>query len=223
MIFPKRKAPDAAAAWMLPLNDFAWPVTYSYIVANPWGTTRQVLTVDAPACANNEVATERLGRLLWAMVTAPAVSFRTQLFAMTVTPWRQISVPVLRVIQGMRGTLLGDPLPRERTPQVVMLAHPGDNDSRRRLFMAGAPERFATGDLLDTDGFEALVAHCQGLMLGLASPGLGSGIEWLLAYPGMLEHSLDNFTGVAFRRVQHLRVVHHLDKAPLVTDLMANA
>jgi hypothetical protein len=47
--------------------------------------------------------------------------------------------------------------------------------------------------------------------------GPGSGVatvEWLLAYPGTLEPTPDNLTGVAFRRVNHVRVCYHTDRAP---------
>lgn len=210
---------DAASLLMLPLEQFAWPVTYGYIVATPWGTTRQSLTVNVPQLEGMPDATRLLGRLLWGTVTAPAVIGDVKLTHVSVTFWKSLGVAIPMPIQELRGNLIGRASPREHTPQMVMLTGHADDDGKRRFFFPGAPRGWVKDGLLQKEGWEHLLPHAAGCMLGLQEPALSSGLEWLIAYPGVLESTLENFTGVAFRRVTHLRVCHHTDKAPEVTGI----
>lgn len=212
--FPLRRPTDPALLGMLGLDDFAWPVTYTFFMSTPFGETQQSITVNAPQLEGKTEATKRLGPLLWSVLTAPAVVGDVSMYLSFSTSWRAYGVPQPYAgIEG-RGNLIGLSSSRERTPQIVMLTGHLDNAGRRRLFVPGAPRHWSSDGLLTTPGWEALLPHAAGCMLGLAEPGLASGLEWLIAYPNVLEASLANLPGVAFRRVTHLRVCSHTDKAP---------
>jgi hypothetical protein len=130
------------------------------------------------------------------------------------TSWKTLGGPVPYAgIEG-RGNRIWTPSSRRNSPQMVMLTGHDDDDGRRRFFLPGAPSNWSRDGLLTREGWENLLPHAAGCMLGLAEPGLASGLEWLIAYPNVLEASLANLPGVAFRRVQHLRVCQHVDSAP---------
>lgn len=214
MSFPLRRPTNAATLQMLGLEQLAWPVTYQYFLDTPFGETQQTLTVNVPQLEGMTEATKRLGPLLWSVLTAPAVVGDVRQYLCWVTTWKAYGVPwPVGGIEG-RGNQIALSSSRENTPQIVMLTGHHDPDGKRRLFMPGAPRHWSENGLLTTTGWEQLLAHANGLMLGLATPDLLSGLEWLIAYPNVLEASLGNLPGVAFRRVQHLRVCHHTDKAP---------
>ena len=219
MIFPKRKPINAAQREMIDLNELAWPVTYSYYVNAPWGTTRQLLTVNAPALADNVAATQRLGAVLWGVVTAPAVVGSVSCSSFGCTIWRGAGIETLVPFPTLYGNAIGTAAARENTPVLCTLTGHGDSDGRRRFYLPGAPANYVANGLLQKAGFEALIEHATGCMLGLATPDLGSGIEWLHAYPGILEPSPENVVGIAFRRVVHCRVLWHVEKAPEVTGI----
>lgn len=219
MTFPMRKPLYAADRAMIGLEELEWPVSFGYIVQAPWGTTRQMLTVNVPTLTDNLAATRRLGWLLWGIITAPAVVGDVRLTHVSVTFWKSLGVAVPMPVTEIPGNRIGTAARRADTPQMVMLTGHGDDDGKRRWFLPGAPSHWTRGGLLTVDGYEALLPHATGCMLGLATPGLGSGIEWLIAYPGILQETPGNLTGTAFRKVTHLRVVHHLDKAPEVTGI----
>ena len=214
MSFPIRRPTDAHALGMINLHELAWPVTFTYFIRAPWGETQQTLTVNAPQLEANTEATRRLGPLLWSVLTAPAVVGDVSMYLCWTTIWKAYAVLPPAGGLELRGNLFGPASRRVDTPQIVMLTKHPDNAGRRRLFMPGAPRDWSSGGMLTTQGWEQLLAHAAGCMLGLAEPGLVSGLEWLIAYPNVLEASLANLPGVAFRRVTHLRVCQHTDKAP---------
>lgn len=219
MIFPNRKPTIAAERGMVALEDLINPISYGYIVQAPWGTTRQILTVEVPGLVGQDAAIKRLGWLLWGITTAPAVVGSVRLTHLSVTTWKALGVAVPEPVPEIRGNKIGTASARADSPQLVMMTGHLDDDGKRRWFLPGAPQHWHDGELLNTTGFEELIPHARGIMLGLASPGLGSGIELLIAYPGLLEPNLENMTGTAFRRVTHMRVVHHLDKSPEVSGI----
>lgn len=214
MSFPQRRPTDPAMLGMMGLEDFAWPVTYTYFIRAPWGETQQRLTVNVPQLEGMTEATKRLGALLWSMVTAPAVVGDVRMYLAFVTTWKAYGPPVVAGGLELRGNLIDYAAPRDATPQLVMLTGHNDDYGRRRLFMPGAPRTWTANGLLKPAGFETLLPHAAGCMLGLQEPQLASGMEWLIAYPNVLEATLGNLPGVAFRHVRHLRVCWHLDKAP---------
>jgi hypothetical protein len=214
MSFPIRKPTSASQLGMLGLEQVTWPVTYTYLIDTPWGETQQQLTVDAPALVDQMTPTKALGRLLWGSFAAPAAVGDVSMYACLLTTWKAYAGPVVAPGPELRGNLFGSASPRGETPQAVMMTGHNDDDGRRRLFFAGAPNNWAENGLLTMAGWEGLWPHCVGLTTGLMSPGLSAGLEWLLAYPDRLESSLTNLPGVAFRKVTHLRICWHTDKAP---------
>jgi hypothetical protein len=213
-MFPKRKPPTAAHRDMIDLAALTWPVTYVWEVRAPWGDTQQTLTVEVPALEGKLAATERLGAHLWSVCTAPAVSGFVSLTGMGYVAWKQGGIASVAPVVPHYGDQPALPSSRENTPQLVLLTGHADKAGRRRFFLPGAPRMWSANGLLTRGGFEALIPHARGMMLGLATPSLGSGIEWLLVYPGEVEPNVDNLTGTCFRRVTHVRVCHHTDKAP---------
>lgn len=199
---------------MIGLEALAWPVTYQFWMDTPFGETQQTITVNVPQLEGMTEATKRLGPLLWSVLTAPAVSGDVRMYMTWSTSWKVYGAPTpFAGIEG-RGNLIATAAARDDTPQMVMLTGHVDDDGRRRLFMPGAPASWSSEGMLTTAGWEGMMAHANGLMLGLATPDLVSGLEWLIAYPNVLEATLGNMPGIAFRRVQHLRVCQHTDKAP---------
>lgn len=213
-MFPKRKPLHAALREMIDLAELEWPVTYMYEVSAPWGLTRQELTVNVPALVDNFAATERLGLALWSLVTAPAVSGFVALQGLSWVPWRFGAAAPPSPTLPRFGDRIAVPASRDNSPQLVFLTGHGDKASRRRFFLPGAPREWVSEGLLTREGFEQLLPHASGMMLGLATPELGSGIEWLLVYPGEVQGNPDNPTGTCFRRVKHVRVCWHVDRAP---------
>lgn len=219
MPFPKRRPPDAAAAQMIGLDEVLHPISFGYIVRAPWGTTRQMLTVDAAQFIGNEEATLRYGQALWRGVTAPAVTSSVELLSMSVIYWKGIGLGVPHPVLEARGEHHAFTAGRDDSPQLLLLTGHPDDDGKRRLFMPGVPRNWVAHGLLTPEGWEKLMGHARALIMGLG-PGSGvSTVDWLLAYPGALEPSLTNPTGVAFRRVHHIRVCYHTDRAPEVTGL----
>lgn len=214
MTFPKIIPQRAEQLQMLPLSDFLWPVSFTYLMDTSWGSTQQTLTVDSPLQYDDAAATVRLGRMLWNAVVAPATSSSTRLSLMSVTSWKGLGVSVPHPVAEMRGQRLALTTAREDTPQMVMLTGHGDNAGRRRLFMPGAPRDWVANGLLTSDGWLNMMQQARGLVMGM---GYGSplySMNWLIAYPGVLAPQVGNVTGVAFRFVRHVRVCWHADKAP---------
>ena len=63
--------------------------------------------------------------------------------------------------------------------------------------------------------------QARALIMGLGVEGGVAPVDWLLPYPDTLAPTADNPRGVAFRRVRHIRVCSHVDKAPEVTGIGA--
>lgn len=199
---------------MIGLEELAWPITYTYFIATPWGETQQTLTVNVPQLEGQTEATKRLGQLLWGSFAATAAVGDVSMYLTWVTTWKAYGVPQPVAGVELRGNLIDLAAPQDETPQLVLLTGHDDDAGRRRLFLPGAPRSWVSGGFLTTAGWEALLPHAAGCLLGLAEPGLNSGLEWMIAYPNVLEASLTNLPGVAFRKVKHIRVCWHTDKAP---------
>lgn len=219
MPFPKRKPTEAHQVVMEPLSSFVNPISYGYLISTPWGTTRQVITVNAAGVLGQAAATVRLGSLLWAAITAPAVTSSVRLSMLSITHWHSLGLPVPQPIPEVAGERQAFTSPRDESGQLLLLTGHPDDDGKRRLFMPGMPRDWAEHGLLTKRGWEHLLQHARGLIMGLGVESPLHSVEWLLAYPGALEPSVDNPTGVAFRFVKHVRVCSHTDKAPEVTGL----
>jgi hypothetical protein len=204
---------------MLALESFLNPVTFGYLVDTPWGSTRQWITVNSPGTVGNDEAERRLGREIWMGVTAPAVTSSVHLTLQSVTHWKGLALSVPVPVADAAGELHAFTAPREHSAQLLLLTgHPGD-DGKRRLFLPGVPRHWVANELLTPTGWEQLMAHARALIMGMGPPNPGGTLEWLLPYPEVLEPTINNPRGVAFRRVQHVRVCYHTDRAPDVTGL----
>lgn len=217
--WPARKPTDAAQLSMLPLTDFLHPITFRYWVGAPWGLTRQALTVNAPNFLGNAEALLRLGRLLWLGVTAPAVTTSVRLELMAIHAWRGSGIGVPQPVAETKGQRTAFTAPREQSPQLLMLTGHPDDDGKRRFFLPGVPRNWVADGLLTPAGWEELMGHARSIIMGLGAEGGAQPLDWLWAYPGALEPTLENPVGVAFRRVRHIRVCYHTDRAPDVSGV----
>lgn len=219
MTFPQRRPTEASQLQMLPLSDFLHPVTFRYWVGAPWGQTRQAITVNAPNFLGNDEALVRLGRLLWLGVTAPAVTSSVRLELMAIHVWRGAGLGVPHPVAQAEGQHHAFTAPRDETPQLLMLTGHPDDDGKRRFFLPGVPRNWVGNGLLTAAGMESLMGHARSIIMGLGAEGGAQPLDWLWAYPGALEPTVENPTGIAFRRVVHIRVCYHTDRAPDVTGI----
>lgn len=211
---PPRKPDDARKLYMTPLSHHVWPITYTWLMDTAFGPTQQTITVDAPLQALSTAGAQRLGRLLWQVMLAPAITSSTSSFLFFMTQWMAspISTPV--PMQPVEGQRFGPASRRDDTPQIVMLTgHVGDS-GKRRLFLPGAPRSWSSDGQLVTPGWENIIQHCRGLMMGFGDIAPSQALKLLIAYPDVIEPEIGNPGGVAFREVRHLRVCSHTDKAP---------
>jgi hypothetical protein len=50
--------------------------------------------------------------------------------------------------------------------------------------------------------------------MGLAADEIGGDLQHIIAYPGIVQPTIENLGGVLFRKVTHLKVMQYPDKAP---------
>lgn len=197
-----------------PLGDFAWPITWRWHMRAPWGDTRQEFTVDAPELYGGLQESIDLGLVLWQLVIAPAISGEVKLIVHDTVCWRlaPAAVPMSHAFE--RGGALGTPAARANSPVVMM--HTGHLDAMalRRLYFPGAPSTWVAGGLMTPTGLGRLEGHMQGVYIGLARELTGAPMRWLIRYPDLLPATAENPSGVSFRLVEYLRIVHHVDRAP---------
>lgn len=197
-----------------PLAEFVWPASFRYVMSAPWGLTQQELTVDVPEFVDDVEKTHALAVELWRRTIAIAISGDVQLMYVEVMLWRGLPIPGIVPVSNVYGLLGGTAAARDDTPCVVM--HTGHEDSmaRRRFFLPGVPSRWVNDGLLTHGAISALEAWGIGTFISMARHISTSPLLWLIAYPGLLPAGPGNVTGVAFRRVEHLRICWHTEKAP---------
>lgn len=197
-------------AWgTLDLDEVQYPITYWYTVTGPWGTTHQWLTVEAPAVAGNQDAIIALGPELWAKAIAGAITADSALVMTVSTVWREPTLGGFAPLPPVFGGLSGAPAPAEDAAVLVMNTGKLDPLGSRRLYLGGIPARWVAHRLLTEVGMRALEGQAQAMVMGLCGHLTGSPLRWLIAYPNLLDATLENPQGVAFRRVEYVAVAHH--------------
>lgn len=176
--------------------------------------TQQELTVDVPELTDNLEATVALGRLLWQRGVAPATTRQSVLWYWETVVWKGLPVPVAQPDGFSTGLLEGTAAAREDSPVVVMHTGHADGRGRRRFFLAGAPASWVPDGLMTMNALNAAEAWGRLMMVGLSRHITGSPLLWLLRYPQLLPVTVDNPSGVAFRRVEYLRCCWHTERAP---------
>lgn len=205
---------SAADQKLLTPDQLTWPLSFRFTTQAPWGETRQELSVDAPGLAGSIEGSMALGEELWRRVVAPATSRDVSLLTWDTVVWKLAPVPFTSAPIFAKGLLSRTAAPRADTPVVVM--HSGHTDDRgtRRFFLAGSPLEWSHEGVLTNAGKLAAEGWAQMAVMGLCSHLTGSPFVWLLAYPRALPESMLNPSGVAFRRVEFLRVPTLTEKAP---------
>lgn len=193
---------------------YDWPVTYRWLYAAPWGLTQSELTVNVPALRDNVAASGKLGYALWERSVAAATTGSTVLQAVDFIPWRFAPAPLFGLEPPVAGLLAGIAAPRAESGCLVMHTGHLDRLATRRLPLPGIPYRWIADRLVTVGGRQALEAVGQLMIMGMGGTLTGSPMTWLVAYPGLLEPTISNPSGVAFRTVEYLRVQWHTMKAP---------
>lgn len=199
---------------MIGPEQMTWPITCRFYYTTPWGWTQQELSLHVPGLAEKYDETEALAKLLWSLTIAPAISRQCQLYATDLVVWRGLAVPKPLVSDTQTGQLFARASTRESSGQLVLLTGDGEPRWRRRFFFGGIPTDWADDNLLTTKGWEGLVAHARGMIMGLGTQHPDPQAEWLVAYPRVVTPTGTNPHGVGFRPVTSVRVCWHTDKAP---------
>lgn len=192
----------------------SWPITYRWHVSAPWGLTQQELSIDVPALEGDEGKSRTFGPMLWRTVVAPATTFQTYLVGTDVVCWKGLAAPLPHVHVPVGGVRGGDPCSRENTPQVVLHTGHTDDMARRRFFLAGAPESWVGGRMVTLEGWDELESWWNALGVFARELVPGAPAQLLIAYPNLLPTSVENPTGVGFRKVVTGRGTLHAARAP---------
>jgi hypothetical protein len=197
-----------------PLEDYEWPVTYRFLTRCSWGDTQLELTIDAPEAQADVPTTLELGRTLWNMAVAPATSSDVTLVGWDTVAWRFIAAGLPSPDGISRGLLPGPVAPRENCAAVVLKTAHADDLSRRIVVHGGTPAAWSSGRLLTLGARDALETWSCMLLMGLGRDLTGSPIQWLIHYNDLLPASSSNPSGVAFRKVNNVRGLYHVERAP---------
>lgn len=205
---------EAEGLGLIDLPQLEWPITYRYTVRLPWGYTRQVLTVNALGLGDSPDRAVELGRQLWTRTVAPATSRHVELVTHDTVAWRFFPAALPMAHVATYGLISQEPALPEETPCVVLDTRIRGTRRFRRFFIGGAPRSWVVGRQLTWGGMYALEGWCQLALMGLRSRHHGGPFEWLVHYPHALTPTMENPSGVGFRRVTDLRLCSYTSKAP---------
>lgn len=205
----------AAELQCIALDDVAWPVTWRWHTRGPWGDTTQEVTVNVPGLEGDIAGSMRLGGLLWERSVAAATTSEMQLREWDTVCWRFADAGLPSLDPPKIGRLAGTPAARKDTPVIVLHTDHLDTLAMRRFFVPGVPDRWIEDELVTRGAFHALEALGHVMTMGLQGHLTGGPMIWMIAYPQLIEPSIANHGGVAFRRVEYLRICHHTRPAPL--------
>lgn len=212
--------PSLESLKMIAPGDLVYPVSYLFQIRTPWGFTQQEVSVDMPDYSSEKDIVNGVGDLLWQTLIATAICRSCSIDLIMAVRWKQVPLAVPFVPSFSSGRLFQTVSPREESACIQM--HTGHTDSyaTRRFFLAGIPNNWHSDGLLNDRGWDNVLAHMQGVWMGMSSFFTGSEMQWLIAYPRVVDATISNISGVGFRRVVALRVCHHTEKAPeLTTEL----
>lgn len=207
--------PSVEQLGMLEAGDFNDPVSYRFEMRAPFGLIAAELTVDIKILINDASYYGTIGESLWSASIATAISTAVSLDLVWFVRWRASPLALPHVPSfARRGRQSGSPIGKAHCPLVVMHTGHSDNYAARRITLPSTPAVWQADGMLTSRGWDSLMAWAQGLRMGLAADDLGGDLQHLIAYPGVVEPTIDNLNGVGFRRVTHLKVLQFTDKAP---------
>lgn len=205
--------PSAARLSMVSLDALTNPVTFRYNLSTPWGRTPQELTIDIPELIDNAPATGSLATRIWNDAIASALSHNCLLEYVEMVRWK--AGPAVTVVATGAPAGLSSLSGTDRDHAGVLTLHSGHSDrfSRRLLFMPSIPHTFVDGNVLSDAGLNRLYDTAAVLFMGCAGFPLTGPMSWWIAYPHVVDVTTDNFFGVAFRRVEWVRVHNYCARA----------
>lgn len=212
--------PDFPARNVIRLHELVWPISWRWHIQAPWGTYNTVLSVEAPSLVDNVPASQRLGKLLYALSVAPATTISTRPTFQETVCWKNGDVPTAEGVSQLQGARFGATSARSSSPVMVMLTGHEDGRGKRRLYFGGAPAAWSDGEQLRVGGAERLQEIGRSLIAGMVA---GTGdllMRWMLAYPRSVPISGPIGQEVSFRPVTSLRICSHVERTPELSQLI---
>lgn len=200
---------------MMEVADLNDPVSFRYEMLTSFGLVAAELSVDVKININDNSYYPKIGLSLWSASIATAISRDVRLDLMWWVRWRSgsLALPVAPPMLS-RGRQTGTPAGKAHTATVMMHTGHSDNLAARRLYLPSTPLTWQSGGMLTDRGWDSLMTWAQGVKMGLAGDELGGDLQHLIAYPHVADVTIENLTGVGFRRVTHLKVLQYTDKCP---------
>jgi hypothetical protein len=200
---------------MKQISDFNDPCSFRYEMRTSFGLVAQDLSVDIKIFITDPSYYSAICLQLWRSTIATAISRDVRLDMAWLVRWNQspLAFPVAPMLLD-RGRQSGTPAGKAHTATVIMHTGHSDNLAARRLYLPSTPLRWQTDTMLNGAGWDSLLTWAQGVRMGLAADDLGGDLQHLIAYPRIIEPTLENLAGVGFRTVSHLKVLQYTDKCP---------
>jgi len=212
---PERKMPSLHALGMLEPGELNDPCTFRYEMRTNWGLFTFSLSFDILIDLDDGSYYGTIGAAIWNAAIATAICRTVNLDLVWLYRWRGTGAPFPYVPAGInRGRRGGTPANQARSVHIMMHTGHSDELAARRLVLPNTPLSWQTDTLLNDRGWDAVMECAFGLKMGLAGTELGSDLQHLIAYPGIVPVSIDNLSGTGLRRVSHLKVLQYTDKAP---------
>lgn len=205
---------EAADRNMIALEDLANPITYRYNLATSWGVSSQELTLDIPELAGLSAESIALGRRVWSDLIAVAISHVCQLSFLEMVRWKQGPAVILGATGAPAGASFLGGTAFENSGHLMLHTGFTDRFARRNLWVPNMVSTWQADGVLTDAGQRGLYGLAAVLSMGMGIVGIGGPIQWLIAYPDVVDATPANLRGVAFRRVEWIRVMTYCGKAP---------
>lgn len=205
---------SAAQLKMIDLEDVAFPITWRFNLSTSWGASSQEITMNVPGFTHDLPPAIALGVFMWRDIISTILTTRVVLDFVEVVRWKISPLPLLGAAGAPAGQIHAQRTSRENSGVLVLHTGHYDAAARRRFYVPNMPVSWVADRLMTDAGTKALYDFAA-IMLGGSSFELpGAPLEWMIPYPDVIAPTLANLRGVAFRRVQYVRVCSFPDKAP---------
>lgn len=206
--------PTASDLRLIDLDDLTNPLTFRYNMATSWGISSQELTCEVPELSNEIPPALAFGRRVWTDHIANAISRTAELSFIEMVKWKTTPLPFLGASGAPSGAVFGAGSARKDTATLVLHSGHADKFSRRKFFLPGSPAAWSVDGVLTQTGLDQLYALSAAMFMGMGAGLLGGPIVWLMAFPGAVDVTPANLRGVAFRRVEWVRIHSFTSEAP---------
>lgn len=206
--------PSLEALRMISLADLQWPVTYRFLTSSPTGFSSTEFTLDMWRLIDRPVESKSIAPLIWARSVAYATSRSVRLELCEVMMWKLPTGPQIVSAGDNVGRNFLAPANRDKSLVVVSHTNHDDRYSSRRHAIMGFPRDWSTDGLLNDAGWDNALMYAHVLAMAFRHDEMGGGFQQLLHWTRVVPFDITNLFGVAFRRVTHWSVCHHVDKAP---------